>query len=93
MYNHCQNPKCHHYTTTDRVRGPKCNKVYVTRNATTYFGIACTLHCLNEFWHHNRQAIKRAIPELPKQSRPFNTYLNENNEWVDINKAVVPEMR
>ncbi len=93
MYNHCQNPKCHHYTTTDRVRGPKGNKVYVTRNATTYFGIACTLHCLNEFWHHNRQAIKRAIPELPKQSRPFNTYLNENNEWVDINKAVVPEMR
>ena len=93
MYNHCQNPKCHHYTTTDRVRGPKSNRVYVTRNATTYFGIACTLHCLNEFWHHNRQAIKRAIPELPKQSRPFNTYLNENNEWVDINKAVVPEMR
>ena len=93
MYNLCQNPKCHHYTSTDRVRGPKGNKVYVTRNATTYFGIACTLHCLNEFWHHNRQAIKRAIPELPKQSRPFNTYLNENNEWVDINKAVVPEMR
>ena len=93
MYNHCQNPKCHHYTTTDRVRGPKGNRVYVTRNATTYFGIACTLHCLNEFWHHNRQAIKRAIPELPKQSRPFNTYLNENNERVDINKAVVPEMR
>ena len=93
MYNHCQNPKSHHYTTTDRVRGPKGNRVYVTRNATTYFGIACTLHCLNEFWHHNRQAIKRAIPELPKQSRPFNTYLNENNEWVDINKAVVPEMR
>ena len=93
MYNHCQNPKCHHYTTTDRVRGPKGNRVYVTRNAPTYFGIACTLHCLNEFWHHNRQAIKRAIPELPKQSRPFNTYLNENNEWVDINKAVVPEMR
>ena len=86
MYNYCQSPKCHHNSTTDRVRGPKGNKVYVTRNSTIYFGIACTLSCLNEYWNHNKQAIIRAIPERPKQSRPVNTYLNDNNEWVDIER-------
>jgi len=86
MYNHCQNPKCHHYDTTDRVRGPKGNKVYVTRNSTNYFGIACTFHCLYEYWKANSEAIARAIPERPKQSRPYNTYLNDNNEWVDIQR-------
>ena len=86
MYNHCQNPKCHHNSTTDRVRGPKGNKVYVTRNSTIYFGIACTLHCLYEYWKANSEAIARAIPERPKQSRPYNTYLNDNNEWVDIQR-------
>jgi hypothetical protein len=83
MYNHCQNPKCHHNPTTDRVRGPKGNKVYVTRNSTNYFGIACTYRCLYEYWTHNKEAIARAIPERPKQSRPYGTYLNDNNEWVD----------
>ncbi len=83
MYNHCQNPKCHHQSTTDRVRGLKGNKVYVTRNSTNYFGIACTYNCLYEYWTHNKEAIARAVPERPKQSRPVNTYLNDNNQWVD----------
>ena len=86
MYNHCQNPKCHHNSTTDRVRGTKGNKVYVTRSSTAYYGIACTLHCLSEYWRVNAEAIARAIPERPKQSRPVNTYLNDNNEWVDIQR-------
>ena len=83
---YCQGPKCHMYNTKDRLRGPKGNKVYVTRNSTIYFGIACTLHCLNEYWEHNKQAIIRAIPQRPKQSRPVNTYLNDNNQWVDMER-------
>ena len=86
MYNHCQNPKCHHNSTTDRVRGTKGNKVYVTRSSTAYFGIACTYHCLYEYMRTHAEAIARAIPERPKQSRPVNTYLNDNNEWVDIQR-------
>ena len=75
-YNNCQNPKCHYYNTQDRIRGSKPNRVYTTRKATHYFGIACTLHCLNEFWDYNKEQIQRAVPELPIQSRPINTYYN-----------------
>ena len=35
-YNHCQNPKCHYYSTKDRIRGTKPNKVYTTRKSTNY---------------------------------------------------------
>ena len=82
MYNHCQNPRCHYHDTQDRIRGSKGNKVYVTRKSTNYYGIACTLFCLNEYWKANRQAIIRAVPERPKQSRSVNAVWR-NNEWVD----------
>mgnify|MGYP003140098887 CR=1 FL=1 len=72
MYNHCQNPKCHHYSTTDRLRGPKNNKVYVTRKSIQYWGIACTLRCLYEYLNANKETIVRSVPERPKQSRPYN---------------------
>ena len=75
-YNNCQNPKCHHYDTQDRIRGSKPNKVYTTRKSTVYFGIACTLRCLIEYWEHNKEQIIRAIPEIPIQSRPVNTVNN-----------------
>ena len=75
-YNNCQNPRCHYYSTKDRIRGNKPNRVYTTRKATHYFGIACTLHCLNEFWDYNKEQIQRAVPELPIQSRPINTSYN-----------------
>ena len=75
-YANCQNPTCHYHDTQDRIRGSKGNKVYTTRKATHYFGIACTLHCLNEFWKHNAEQIQRAIPPMPIQSRPINTYYN-----------------
>ena len=73
-YNNCQNPKCHYHNTTDRIRGSKGNMVYTTRKSTAYFGIACTLGCLNEFWQHNAEQIQRAIPEISIQSRPIDTY-------------------
>ena len=75
-YNNCQNPKCHYYDTKDRIRGTNPNKVYTTRKATHYFGIACTLNCLNEYWEHNKEQIQRAIPEMSIQSRPINTVYN-----------------
>ena len=75
-YNHCQNPTCHYYDTKDRIRGTKPNKVYTTRKSTAYFGIACTLRCLNEFWEYHSAQIQRAIPEMPIQSRPINTIYN-----------------
>ena len=75
-YSNCQNPKCHYYDTKDRIRGTKPNKVYTTRKSTIYFGIACTLGCLNEFFEHHKEQIQRAIPPMPIQSRPINTVYN-----------------
>ena len=72
-YNNCQNPKCHYNDTKDRIRGTKPNKVYTTRKSTNYFGIACTFRCLHEFWEANMDAIVRAVPPMPIQSRPINT--------------------
>ena len=75
-YNNCQNPTCHYRDTQDRIRGTQHNKVYTTRKSTIYFGVACTLSCLNDYWEHNKEQIQRAIPELPIQSRPINTSYN-----------------
>tara|TARA_R100000808_G_scaffold5271_1_gene16147 strand:+ start:921 stop:1187 length:267 start_codon:yes stop_codon:yes gene_type:complete len=75
-YNNCQNPKCHYNSTIDRIRGSNPNKVYTTRKSTIYFGIACTLGCLNEFFEHHKEQIQRAIPPMPIQSRPINTVYN-----------------
>tara|TARA_R100001129_G_C5209251_1_gene216213 strand:+ start:330 stop:590 length:261 start_codon:yes stop_codon:yes gene_type:complete len=75
-YSNCQNPICHYYDTKDRIRGSKGNKVYTTRKSTAYFGIACTLHCLNSYLEHNKEQIQRAIPEMQIQSRPINMYYN-----------------
>ena len=84
-YNNCQNPKCHYNSTTDRIRGTKPNKVYTTRKSTAYFGIACTLGCLNEFWEHNAEQIQRAVPPMPIQSRPINTYYNWRTKELETN--------
>ena len=75
-YNNCQNPTCHYRDTQDRIRGTKPNKVYTTRKSTIYFGIACTLGCLNRYCEHHKEQIQRAVPEMPIQSRPINTYYN-----------------
>ena len=85
-YKNCQNPKCHYNTTTDRIRGTKPNKVYTTRKSTIYFGIACTLGCLNDYWEHNKEQIIRAISEMPIQSRPINTSYNWTTNELEYHK-------
>ena len=82
-YRNCQNPKCHYYDTVDRLRGPKDNKVYTTRKNTNYWGIACTLNCLSEYWDHNKDAIQRAIPEMEPQARPRDQRYNWSDERLE----------
>ena len=74
MYNHCQNPKCHHNPTTDRVRGTKGNKVYVTRSSTDYFGIACTYHCLYEYMRTHAEAMG----EFDKMQKALSKFMRLN---------------
>ena len=57
----CQGPSCHMYDTTDRKRGPKDNKINVTRNVGTYNygnGNFCTLNCQNDW---SKEYMDRAV--------------------------------
>ena len=43
---YCQSPRCHHYSTSDRLKGSEGNKTYQTRKRSKlYFGMGnfCTL--------------------------------------------------
>ena len=49
----CQNPQCHLYSTTDRLRGSKGKKYYQSRKASNFYygnGHFCTLKCQDDFW-------------------------------------------
>ena len=49
----CQNPQCHLYNTTDRLRGSKGKKYYQSRKASKFYygnGHFCTLKCQDDFW-------------------------------------------
>ena len=49
---YCQGPKCHEYTTKDRIRGPKGDKHYETRKRSHmyYNGNFCSLMCQDDWF-------------------------------------------
>ena len=51
---YCQGPKCHEYTTKDRIRGSKGDKHYQTRKRSSfYYGKSnfCSLNCQNDWFN------------------------------------------
>ena len=55
---YCQGPKCHTYTTKDRIRGSKGDKHYQTRTRTNYYGLFCDQRCMYEWIElHGQQAV------------------------------------
>ena len=71
-YYWCHGPKCHTYSTQDRVRGNKGSKVlrtkkikqhhnkyYDVNRAWNYF---CSQHCQNDFWETHGNAIRQIAP-------------------------------
>ena len=49
---YCQGPKCHTYTTKDRIRGHKGDKHYETRKRSHlyYNGNFCSLNCQDDWF-------------------------------------------
>ena len=50
---YCQGPKCHEYTTKDRIRGSKGDKHYETRKRSEFYylnGNACSMICQNDWF-------------------------------------------
>ena len=53
-FKYCQGPKCHEYTTKDRIRGGKGDKHYETRKRTSFYyldGNACSMICQNDWFN------------------------------------------
>jgi len=76
----CQGPKCHTYTTKDRLKGMKDNKTYQTRRRSSmYYGSGnfCSMQCYND-WAET--FIDRAIDHFGRLTEV--KHLTEQNAWV-----------
>ena len=68
---YCQGPKCHTYTTKDRIRGHKGDKHYETRkNKSFYNGEFCSLMCRDDWF---RTFGKRAVDHFGRIHEPKRT--------------------
>mgnify|MGYP006403493093 FL=1 len=55
---YCQGPKCHTYTTKDRIRGSKGDKHYETRKKTYYHDEFCDQRCMYDWMRmHGTRAV------------------------------------
>ena len=55
---YCQGPKCHTYTTKDRIRGSKGDKHYETRKRIYYHDEFCDQRCMYDWMRmHGTRAI------------------------------------
>ena len=67
---YCQGPKCHTYTTKDRIRGPKGYKQYETRRRSSFYygkGNFCDQRCMYEWINMH---IERALDRFGRTTEP-----------------------
>jgi len=75
----CQGPKCHTYTTKDRLKGMKDNKTYQTRRRSSmYYGSGnfCSMNCQIDWFDIYGD---RAIDHFGRLTEP--KHLTEQNAW------------
>ena len=75
----CQGPKCHTYTTQDRLKGTKGNKTFQTRRRTSFYygnNNFCSLNCQNDWFNDFGD---RAINHFGRLEEP--KHLTEENAW------------
>jgi len=77
----CHGPKCHTYSTQDRVRGSKGSKVLRTRKVKQHtdrewyspdhiFNYFCSQNCIYDFWNANAQRVVALAPRTePLETR------------------------
>ena len=76
---YCQGPKCHMYSTQDRLRGPKGNKTYQTRRRSSFSylgGNACSMQCERDWFD---KFGEEAIDYFGRIVEPIK--LTEENAW------------
>ena len=98
-YKWCHGPKCHTYSTQDRIRGVKGSKVLRTRkiketnwNANTVWSHFCSQGCYTDFMHtyweeQTRQHPRREPLETPieveKVHHPKNPDYYYSRDWTE----------
>ena len=76
---YCQGPKCHTYTTQDRLKGMKGSKTFQTRRRSDfYYGNSnfCSLNCQNDWF---QKFGDQAIDHFGRTTKP--KILTEENAW------------
>ena len=87
-FNWCHGPSCHTYTTQDRVRGTKGNKVLRTRkisrsnsNYISMYSYFCSNSCYNEFANKYVEQIIRIAPRTEPLETPIEDPKKETTEY------------
>ena len=89
-YYWCHGPKCHTYSTQDRVRGTKGSKVLRTRkvkqhtdqawyNPNNFYNYFCSNSCYNEFANAHVQQIIRIAPRTEPLETPIEDPVREKH--------------
>jgi len=76
---YCQGPKCHEYTTKDRIRGHKGDKHYETRKRSSFYylgGNACDMRCQSDWFE---KFGKMALDHFGRLREPKRT--DANSAW------------
>ena len=77
---YCQGPKCHTYTTTDRLKGMKGSKTFQTRRRSNLYygqGNFCSMNCQSDWF---KEFGNQAIDHFGRLTFPLK--LTEQNAWV-----------
>ena len=76
---YCQGPKCHTYTTKDRIRGSKGDKHYETRKRSSFYyldGNVCSMQCQADWFDVYGS---RALDHFGRITQP--KVLTQDNAW------------
>jgi hypothetical protein len=88
----CHGPKCHTYSTQDRVRGSKGSKVLRTRkvkqhtdrswyNPDSIYNYFCSQNCIFDFWNANAQRVVALAPRTEPLETPIDDPKKETIEY------------
>ena len=88
-HNWCHGPECHTYSTVDRVRGVKGNKVLRTRKVkVSTYGDAnmswnwfCSHGCERDFWNKYGNQIRQIAPRTEPLETPIDVVVETRTNW------------
>ena len=88
-FNWCHGPNCHTYTTVDRIRGSKGNKVLRTRkiNQNSHYirnsvwSVFCSQGCYTDFFYKYWQQVIAIAPRTEPLETPINVVVETRTDW------------